>query len=559
MTKVEGLELESSGRDVEFYQTQYSLLSARTLAERVARQLKLAKSEAFFAAHGLDNGDGLLNSTDSLGTLSKKELDKREKLAVGFLLANVSISPIRGSALVDVSYTSSSPKISADISNTWTQQFIEQSMARRFASTADARKFLEGRLEELRMRLETSERDLVNYASAKDIVSLNRERDTDGKTTSERTLITAELEGLNKELADATADRIASESRLNAKANRELTPDPLIINGASAQLRQKRAELRAEMAKLMVQFEPEYPSVKVLAEEIRVLDDGIAKEEGRLTNREAARASNNRITDYRAALNRESGLTRRVNTLKKRFSQQQRDIIQYNIYLREVDNNRQLYDAILQRYKEIGVAGIGSNNVAIVDVANIPNSPSSPNLPFNLVLSLMLGLGLSVVVVVGLDQIEEGLRDPSQVNRLLHLPLLGGVPSIPPENIQEMMSDTKSVLSEAYFTVRSNLAFSTDHGVPRTFMVTSTRSAEGKSTSSTVLATILARTGKKVLLLDADMRSPSINGLFGLQNDRGLSNYLAGEDDWQNLLIPTTNDFVTILPAGPAPLVRQSY
>ena len=155
--------------------------------------------------------------------------------------------------MIDIGYTSGSPALSAQIANTWTEQFIVQSMDRRFASTADARKFLEGRLADLRARLETSERDLVNYASNKGIVALGKSKSSDGKTEVERTLVSSDLEALNAALAQATADRIAAESRSRQRtggANSEA-----LNNTAIAQLRQKRAELAAEYAKLMVQFE----------------------------------------------------------------------------------------------------------------------------------------------------------------------------------------------------------------------------------------------------------------------------------------------------------------
>ena len=130
-----------------------------------------------------------------------------------------------------------------------------------------------------------------------------------------------------------------------------------------------------------------------------------------------------------------------------------------------------------------------------------------------------------------LDQIDEGLRDPGQVNRVLQVPLLGSVPDVEAEDALQLLQDAKSSLSEAYLSVRSNLAFSTDHGVPRAMMVTSTRPAEGKSTTSLALATVLGRTGKNVLLIDADMRSPSMHNFTGQPNKMGLSNFLAGEND----------------------------
>ncbi|MBD8552708.1 polysaccharide biosynthesis tyrosine autokinase [Sphingomonas sp. CFBP 8764] len=541
-TNVEGVDSPISDRDLEFYQTQYSLLQARSLAERVARTLRLSSSEEFFAAHGVD----LLGSLFSSGTAQKSgaaETTRREKIAVDLLLDHIAVSPVRGSSLVDIRYVSGSPTISAQIANSWTQQFVAQSIDRRFASTTDARQFLEGRLADLRVKLETSERDLVNYAAQKGIVALGRTKDADGRTQVDRTLVSSDLEALNAALVTATAERIAAESRTqqqSAGANAEALSNPTIND-----LRQKRTEIASEYAKLMVRFEPDYPSAKELAQQLRTIDAGIAREEGRVLN--------SRSSDYQSAVLRENELRRRVEQLKSGLSRQQQDSIQYNIYQREADTNRQLYDGLLQRYKEIGVAGVGANNIAIVDPARVPDSPSSPNFLINLALALVAGLGIAAVATFALNQIDEGLRDPTQVGRILQVPLLGSVPTSEGSDTLTELQDTKSALSEAYLSIRSNLAFSTDHGIPRALMVTSTRASEGKSTTSFALAMVLGRTGKRVLLLDADMRSPSMHSFAGLPNVAGLSNYLAGADNWQETLLDTPSRGVTLMPSGPTP------
>ncbi|RYF06716.1 MAG: protein tyrosine kinase, partial [Oxalobacteraceae bacterium] len=273
VTNVEGLDAPAADRDMEFYQTQYSLLQARSLAERVARSLNLSTNKAFFQAHGV-NLDGGMFGAGSGQPPTAVEARQRDKAAVDLLLDHVSISPIRGSSLIDVKYTSGSPEMAAQIANAWTQQFAQQSMDRRFASTADARKFLEGRLADLRIKLQTSERDLVDYAAQKDIVALGRSKSEDGRTEVERTLVSSNLEALNTALASATADRIAAESKARqgaSGANSEALNNPAIN-----QLRQKRADVAAEYSKMMVRFEPDYPAAKELAQQLHVLDSSIA-------------------------------------------------------------------------------------------------------------------------------------------------------------------------------------------------------------------------------------------------------------------------------------------
>lgn len=543
VTKVDSIEPESAGRDLEFYATQGELLEARSVAERVARALHLSGDDTFFAANGV--APNRLAPQDRAGALlSTAARERRSNLAVDLLLAHVTVARVRGSSLFDVAYTSNSPALSARVANMWTTQFIQDSMDRRYASTADARKFLEDHLADLRAKLEESDRAAVNYAAQKNIVALNSTKSADGKSSTDQTLVATDLGALNEALAKATTDRIAAESHARQAGGRDSSTEA-INNPTIASLRQKRAEVGAEYAKLLVQYEPGYPAARALNEQMRTLDAAIAREEGRVASTQSSA--------YREALQRENELKARVAALKGQLGTQQRDSIQYNIFQRDADTNRQLYDSLLQRYKEIDVAGVGANNIAIVDPALVPTGPSSPNLPRNLALAVLAGLAIAGVVVIALDQIDEGVREPGQVNRLLQIPLLGSVPDVESEVARDSLNDPKSQISEAYLSVRSNLAFSTDHGVPTSFIITSTRPGEGKSTTSLALAMVLARTGKKVALVDADMRSPSLHKFLGIPNLRGLSSYLSGDDAWQQLLVPTPNNGPFLMPSGIMP------
>lgn len=544
ITNVEGVESERTGQDLEFYQTQYSLLEARSLAERVARSSRLENNDDFWAASGVDPDASESLTDPRLSGARSGDRERRLQLAVEVLLENVQVSPIRGSALVDVGYQSTSPQMSATIANAWTREFTRSSIDRRFASTADAMAFLEARLAELRQRLEQSERDLVTYARQRNIVALSSSQGPDGQPRSERTLAAANLEALNASLAQATAARIAAEGQ----AANPLSNANVISNQALSLLREQRAAAAANLAQLNVQFEPQYPAAQAAAQQVASLDRAIATEERRIG--QGAQQT------YRAALAAEQLLRTRVDALTGRLDQQRADSIQYNIYQREVDTNRELYDSLLQRYKEIGVASVGASNIAVVDEAQVPTDPTSPSLPLNMLLALVLGTGLAGLVVFVLEQIDEGLRDPSQVGAQLGVPLLGSVPvedTRDREEVVSLIADSKTKLSEAYFSIQSTLGFATDHGVPRTLMLTSMRPAEGKTTSSIALATMLARTGKSVLLIDSDMRSPSIGKLFEAGEADGLSRALSGDDDWGRFVVRSEALNLAVLPAGRVP------
>ncbi len=541
VTNVEGVEEGDRSRDQEFYDTQYALLQARSLATRVARDLNLANDEDFFAEFGVATDSSIQVQPTTDTTLNSGRTSQRLDAATGILLRNVTISPIRGSSLVDVRFTSPNRELSARVANSWVEQFIAASLAKRFSSTADARKILETQLEDLRKRLEESETRLVDYASANQIVTFGGAESPGGEATQRSTLVSADLQAMNQSLAQARADRIAAESALRQSTGaREALANPT-ING----LRQRRALVAAEREKLLTTFEPAYPAVEQLSSELAALDRSLAQEEGRV--RSVSRES------FNEARQREQQLAAQVEELKGRFAGQNQDSIQYNIYEREVNTNRQLYDALLQRYKEIGVAGVGTNNIAVVDRAMVPRNPSSPNLLLYLAVSLLAGMGLAAAYVFLREQLNQSLRDPQDVKRLLGLPTLGVVPALEEDKLVESLEDVKSIVSEAYFSIGTSLSFLTGHGTPRSMLFTSTMPNEGKSTSAVALARVLARTGKRVLLIDADLRNPSAHLFIGDGRAVGLSNYLTGEDDLANLVQATDVDNLSLMAAGPIP------
>lgn len=541
VTNVEGVtSSDSVGQNLEFYQTQYSLLESRSLAERVVREQNLSVKDSFFETFNVDPDNSGLLTGDSKAQ-SAAQRNARFKLAADILQQHISISPIRGSSLVEINFQSPRSSLSAQIANSWVEQFIASNLDRRFSSTADARKFLEEQLADLRQKLEDSERNLSAYADNKEIITLSSEQTLDGKTVSQKTLASANLEALNTALAQAIADRIAAESEASGRAGNKNALTNVTLN----RLREERAKVQAEYAKLLVLFEPEYPAAKALATQINALDKSIAAEEARSRTGTASR--------YQEALDREQQLLAQVNSLKEEFSGERRDSIQYNIFQREVDTNRQLYDGLLQRYKEIGVAGVGTNNISVVDRAQPSTQPSSPKLLLNIALAILAGLGLAAAYVFVMEQIDQTVKTPSDLKSKLGIAPLGAIPDLDKSDIISSLKDKKSVAWEAYLSIRTSLAFLTDHGVPRSFLLTSTRPNEGKSTSALALAAVLASTKKRILLIDGDMRNPSLHQMLGEKNENGLSNYLAGEDDLDKLIHSESVYGFDAMSAGPIP------
>lgn len=543
ITDFQGVDREASVADQEFYQTQYGLLRSRLLSERVAAQLKLVDDKKFFEMFGVsDNGPAfqLLN-----GRYPANLRAVRQRKAGEVLIENLSIVPTRLSRLVDIRFTSPDPVFSARVANAWGDNFIQTNLERKVQATSYGRNLLQRQLAQLKDRLDASQRQLVAYASAERIINLPAQASGDGRSTSERSIVADDLAALNASLSQATADRIQAEARFS-QAGRAGASTEALRNQAINNLRQRRAELAAEYQRLMVQFEPGYPAAQAIQSQLTQLDRSIAREEGRVSGSLEA--------DFREAREREQALQAKVDQLKSSYLDLRRRSIQYNIYQQEVDTNRALYDGLLQRFKEIGVAGgVGVNNISVVDPADVPQRPSSPRLLVNLAVALLAGLGLGALTAFALEQIDEAIADPGEVERRLGLPLLGSVPKLDDGTPKEALLDRKSELIDAYLAVQTNLAFTTEHGVPRSFSVTSTRPAEGKSTTALALATTLARAKRRVILVDGDMRSPSVHHLGGVGHDHGLSNFLSGQDDIAPLTFQMADLGFTAMSAGPIP------
>lgn len=543
VTNFQGVERDVSIADQEFYQTQYGLLRSRSLAERVAVRLKLVDDPTFFEMFsGWDKSDPAFEKVEGRYPAQGRIVRQRE--AGQILLDHTSIDPARLSRLVDINASSPDAQFSAKVANAWVENFINTNLERKVQATSYGRKVLQRQLVEYKDRLNESQRQLVAYASNQQIINLPAQPGAGG--TQERSIVADDLASLNTALNKATSDRIEAEARYR-RAGQSGSSTEALSNSAINNLRQRRAELAAQYQELMVRFEPGYPAAQALQSQITQLDRSITREE--------ARVSNSLQAEYNQARAREEALQQRVNALKGDYLDLRRRSIQYNIYQQEVDTNRALYDGLLQRFKEIGVAaGVGVNNIAIVDTATAPDKPSSPRLMLNLAAALFAGMVLGIGLALGLEQLDEAIADPSEIEKRLGLPLLGSVPKTEGEETpRDALLDRKSNLVDAYIAIQTNLAFTTEHGVPRSFSVTSTRPAEGKSTTALALATILARSGKKVILVDGDMRSPSVHQLGNADHDRGLSNFLAGDDDIATMTFEMEDLGLTAMSAGPIP------
>ncbi|HYG25858.1 MAG TPA: polysaccharide biosynthesis tyrosine autokinase [Caulobacteraceae bacterium] len=544
VTNLEGAEaLGQSGGDRDFLQTQYELLNSRSLAERVVERLNLAEDEAFLRQR----------SSSPLARLGGEaplpaSLDARRRRAVSIVRSNLEPEPVRGSSLVRISYDSPDRTTAARIANAVAENFIGANLDRRFGASAYARKFLEERLAQVKARLEQSERELVAYAAQQNLVSVGSgESDTSGGAAAQ-SLTAADLASMNSALSAAKGERIRAEQRWRQAASTPVASLSDVLQSPTIQsLRQTRAALQAEYQEKLGVYKADYPQMVQLKSRMDEIDRQIANE--------AQNIKQSLRNQYEVAVRQENALQQQVSGLSSGVLDLRHRSIQYNIIQREVDTNRTLYDGLLQRYKEIGVAGgVGANNVAIVDRAIVPSSPYKPNLLFNLAIAGALGLLLAIGCAFIAESIDDTITAPGDIESKLGIPLLGSVPELPKGlTPTEALADTRSAFSEAYYSVRTALQFSTSQGAPRQLLITSARPSEGKSTSAVALATNFARLGMRVLLVDGDLRNPSLHRALEAENTVGLSNYLAGREQLSALAQPTPHPNLFFVSCGPLP------
>lgn len=547
---IEGTE-PPSGREVDFYQTQIALLTSRSLAERVVQRENLASDPAFmaqksgssFAALG-----NLLGRQQAAPTMIGTP-DARARVAVGKLVSGVSVAPVNRSSLVEIGYESSDPEVAQRVVNAIAENFIGANLDRRFEGASYARKFLEQKLTSVKAQLEKSERDLVAYAQSQGIVNVGATTTPTGGAaeTAGSSLVASDLVAMNSALAVARGNRIAAEQRWNQARSSGMSLPQIMANETVQGLRSQQAGLKAQYQEKLQTFKPDFPAMVALKAQIDAIEGQISAE--------AASVRQSVQAEYQLALRQEQELAGQVASLKGGVMDLRGRSIQYNILQREVDTNRSLYDGLLQRYKDIGVAGgIGSNNISIVDRAQLPRAPFKPNLFKNLFVALGLGLVIGVAAAFGLETLDETIKVPEDIEAKLNLPLLGAIPLLEKgASVEGAMADARSALSEAYYSVRTALQFSTNDGVPRSLLVTSARPSEGKSTTAASLARNFSKLGMSVLLVDVDLRNPSLHRALRADSSTGISNYLTGTATMAELVQATDQPNLSFIPCGPLP------
>jgi capsular exopolysaccharide synthesis family protein len=549
--------IDQADENADFYQTNYELLRSRTLAERAVEEIGLRKALPSESTQ-MEPRPGV-PAAQPLGPIGLAEdfvsrlrngppavdvdpATRDDNALVGAFQGSITVEPVRRSRLVRLHFDSTDPFFAAKAVNTLAQSFININLERRFEASAYAKNFLEEKLAQTKSKLEDSERELVKYSRDLEIFNMDEKQSISSQNLTE----------FNSAVAKAEQERIRAEA-LYKQAQENPDSIPAVRDNRNiVELKDRKAKLDAEYQEQLKVYKPAFPKMQQLQGQIAEVE--------RQVNTEYDAIRRSALSSFRGARTQELMLKERLGGAKQQLLDLQGRSIRYSILKREVDTNRQLYDGLLQRLKEIGVAGgVGINNISIVDKAQVPLYAYKPDLGKNVMTGLAIGLIVGLMVAWLLEHLDDSIRFADDVERETGAAVLGVVPKL---KIVEAMRNSlalgphlepTSAFAEAYRSVRTALQFSTASGAPRRLVITSSSKNEGKSTTALALAINFAQMGKPVLLIDADLRNPVLHKLLGVGNDRGLSNYLSGKIGSLEAVLKTDIPNLFVMTTGPLP------
>ncbi|MFZ1917436.1 MAG: polysaccharide biosynthesis tyrosine autokinase [Terriglobales bacterium] len=544
---------------VEYYDqgdldTEVRIIQSDLLALQVIRQLNLDKRPEF-GGHPDQKQANLV--ADSLQTDSN-----RATAVLGAFLGGLHVSLIPNTRIIEIHYNSTDPQLAASIVNTLAATYVEQNFKTKFESTMQASDWLSKQLVDLQMKVETSQEKLVRYQKEHEILGNDEKQN----------ITTEKLDEINKELTSAESDRMQKEAIY--RQTQSTDPDAIAAaivtgnpggSGLLDSLRAQQAALRIQAADLSTQFGPSYPKVAQLNNQLKEIDHQLQSE----TNK----AVDHLRGQYLAALQRENLLHDSFEKQKQEANKLNESAIEYSLLKRDVESNRTLYEGLLEKLKEAGVtAGLRSTNFRILKPARAPSLPVEPNIPRNLSFALVLGVISGLGLAFLLENMDNTVRTPEQAQALSGLPSLGMIPMgskttthgtaanrlalTSSKEAVETVTQVRpqSQMAESYRALRTSLLLSNLGAPPKVIMVTSARPQEGKTTTSINTAIVLAQKGVRVLLVDADLRRPSVHKTLGMGPRSGLSNVLTGSATLQQTItISPLVPNLFILPAGTPP------
>ena len=538
-----------------YYQTQYRILKGRDLMRRVVRKLHLENVPEFNGTKPPPPtplsmlGDlktrlmGYVNKPPVVAPEPPKIDETADESAlVGGFIGRVGVDPVRGTHLVDVTFVSEEPKFAADAVNTLIDEYVSENLEIKLRSTQGMLDWLGNELATQQKRVQESEQGLAEYREKENALSLD----------DKQNIVLSRLNQLNDTATRARSTRVQKESLYNqVKAIASGTnPDaiPVIANNGNVQnAKAKLGELQRQRVTLLERYQEKHPQVinvnAQLQDAQKQLDIAIAGAVQSVRN------------EYETALIEEQTFAKNLEGAKGEATDLNRKGIGYGVMEREAKSNREVYQSLLTREKELRVsANSRTNNVRVVDRAEIPRSPITPGGRRTWLMSAVIGLVLAIAVALGLDYMNDTIKTPEDITRRLKLPFLGLVPAVRGDKHPLLASShVPHDFGESFRSLRTSLLSKYPDEGTKIIIVTSAQPLEGKTTTAANIAMALAYGGSRVLLVDADMRRPGLHRPLRLTNERGLSQVLTGQARVRDVIQRTVDPNLLAITAGRTP------
>jgi capsular exopolysaccharide synthesis family protein len=545
-----------------YYQTQYKILKGRDLTKRVVAKLSLGDVPEFNGTMtppatpvslALDLRRRFLallwrqEPAPAAPEAPKASVSPDESALVGAFIGRVNVDPVRGSRLVDVSFDSMDPKFAAKAANTLIEEYVDQNLQVKLQTSENMLAWLEKELANQQGKVEQSERALAEYRDKQNALSLD----------DKQNIVLSRLNQLNDAVTKAKMARVQKETQYSQV--KTLLPSvgldtlpvdsvPLVAQNAQIQsLKGKLIDLQHQKVQLSERYGEKHPALQNVIAQLQ--------DTQRQLNLEVTKALQSVKNDYDTAVLEERTLSQNLEAAKADAQDLSRKSVGYNVMEREAKSNRQVYESLLQREKELRVSSNSrSNNVRLVDRAEVPKVPLTPTGRRTWLMSFAIGLIVAVGVAFGLDYMNDTIKTPEDVTRRLKLPFLGLVPSVRGDKHPVLASShVPHDFGEAFRSLRTSLMSRFAADGTKTLLITSAQPLEGKTTTACNIAMALAYGGARVLLIDADMRRPGLHRPLQLTNERGLSQVLIGQARVRDVIQRTVDPNLLAITAGRTP------
>jgi capsular exopolysaccharide synthesis family protein len=498
----------------DYIETQQEIIRSRRIAYQVIKNLELRAKEGF------------MESKDPIDTLLKK----------------LKVELLKDTRILKISVDDHDPGQASRIANEFASVYANSNITLKMKTSGEAQNWLMAEVDKQKEKVRDAELKLQAYKEKNDILSIENKEN----------IINEALTKLNESYLDAQKNRISAEttykSFIDGEGNINLVKLPTLLadNEILKDLKKEYLKQEAIFIEYKKVYKAKHPKMIQLLENMAYIK---------------TRIKNEIETDYNYAKEEEAKFKKLVDGKKNESLDLERKVINYNALKRELETNERILDIVLNRLKETSISSqVQTNNIRVQDFAEAPNRPIKPKKKLNVAMAIILGFIGGAGLAFFRDYMDMTLKDPGQIAAMLEVPVLGSVPKVKPDgkfikkrsDVDRVVEkDSTSLAAEAYRSIRTSLLFSLNHSSSaKSIVITSSVPKEGKTTTAVNLAMMIANSGEKVLLVDADMRKPRIHSIFNKENDSGLSQFLAGEKDFEGVVNPSGIDNLYFVTAG---------